>query len=471
MTSSPACSTTSCGIGSPITLAGATLHLPAAKSDPSAFVEFCFADPAGNSLQQAPVHRELQAFLTAHRKALIELPRDHGKSVQVCGRVVWELGHNPALRVKLVCATDALAAERTRFLRDAIANNPRVRLVFPDLQPAEPWAADSFTVRRPADAIGPTVAAFGLGSGATGARADLLVCDDVVDVKSLHSKAERDRAADTFSNNLWNLLEPDGRFWGLSTPWHPDDLNARLKANGGFPLFRRAVGPDLEPVWPAKWPRDKLAERLAEVGAAAFARGYRLTAFDEQEVAVRPEWVRVWVDELPRDRFEAVVLAVDPAVSVNANADASALVVLGRVVGSNEVRVLEAGARRVSTPELVELIGAADQRWRPDAILFEANVAFAGIRDLLIRHARFGPRVKGEPAVRGKAARVAALSVPVQNGTVRLKGDAAGRADAGQRGLWEELTTFPFAAHDDQLDALAAGVEYLLGRPAPRVWV
>jgi predicted phage terminase large subunit-like protein len=248
-------------------------------------------------------------------------------------------------------------------------------------------------------------------------------------------------------------------------------LNARLKANGGFPLFRRAVGPDLEPVWPAKWPRDKLAERLAEVGAAAFARGYRLTAFDEQEVAVRPEWVRVWVDELPRDRFEAVVLAVDPAVSVNANADASALVVLGRVVGSNEVRVLEAGARRVSTPELVELIGAADQRWRPDAILFEANVAFAGIRDLLIRHARFGPRVKGEPAVRGKAARVAALSVPVQNGTVRLKGDAAGRADAGQRGLWEELTTFPFAAHDDQLDALAAGVEYLLGRPAPRVWV
>jgi hypothetical protein len=22
-----------------------------------------------------------------------------------------------------------------------------------------------------------------------------------------------------------------GRFWGLFTPWHPDDLNARLKRN------------------------------------------------------------------------------------------------------------------------------------------------------------------------------------------------------------------------------------------------
>lgn len=145
-----------------------SLKIPAAKADPSTFLEFCFADPAGHSLQQAPVHRELQAFLTARRKGLIELPRDHGKSVQVCGRIVWELGHNPALRVKLVCATDALAAERTRFLRDAVATNPRVRMVFPDLLPADPWAADSFTVRRPADAIGPTVAAFGLGSGATG---------------------------------------------------------------------------------------------------------------------------------------------------------------------------------------------------------------------------------------------------------------------------------------------------------------
>lgn len=441
----------------------------AALRSPDAFLELCFTDSLGHPLRQASVHRDLQAFLTANRRALIELPRDHGKSVQVCGRVLWELGHNPALRAKLVCATDALAAERTRFLREAVASNTLVRSVFPHLAPGHPWAAEAFTVARPADVIGPSVAAFGVGSGSTGARADLLVCDDVVDVRSLHSKADRDRVADYFHNNLMNLLEPDGRFWGLCTPWHGDDLNARLKKNPAYAVFRRAVGPDLEPVWPEKWPPGKLAERRAEIGAASFARGYRLLPIDEGEVAIRPEWVKVWCDGLPRTAFEAVVLSVDPAVTAKATADASALVVLGRV--GAEVRCLEAVGRRVSAPDLVQAIADADARWVPDAILFESNAAFAGLRDLMVRHARFGPRVRGEPQVRGKASRVAAFSVAVQNGSFRLKGTDAGAVDAGQRDLFDEMTTFPFAPHDDLLDAAATGTAYLLGRPEPRVWV
>jgi hypothetical protein len=360
-------STPSSPNSSPRLTAGLALHqrVRDAARSPDAFLEFCFTDSTGRPVRQAAVHRELQAFLTAHPKGLVELPRDHGKSMQVCGRVLWELGRRPGLRVKLVCATDQLAADRTRFLREAVADNRRVRLVFPRLTPARPWAAHAFTVARPASAIGPSVAAFGVGAGSTGARADLLVCDDIVDVRCLHSKGDRDRVADYFTNNLLNLLEPDGRFWGLSTPWHADDLNARLKRNPAFAVFRRAVGPNLEPVWPEKWPPGALAERLTEIGAAAFARGYRLLPIDEGEVFIRPEWVKFWTDELPRERFEAVVLAVDPAVTAKATADASALVVLGRVADSTEVRVLEAVGRRVAAPDLVRLIDDADRRWRP----------------------------------------------------------------------------------------------------------
>jgi predicted phage terminase large subunit-like protein len=448
---------------------------------------------------QAAVHTELQAFLSRNPKALVELPRDHGKSFQVCCRILWELGRNPGLRVKVVCATDAVAAERARFLRDAIAHNGWVRQVFPELKPATPWAADAFTVERPADLIGPSVAAFGVGAGSTGTRADLLVCDDIVDVKAIHSRAERDRVADYFENNLMNLLEPDGRFWGLCTPWHADDLNARLKRNGAYELFRRAVGPGLEPVWPEKWPTERLALRKAEVGAASFARGYRLVPLDAEETPIRPEWVRFWTEPAA---YECVLLSVDPAVTASAKADASALVVLGRVgnpspspspkrggeqdlsaAGSpfplreggwgvrspGEIHVLEAVARRVSAPELVGLIDDLDRRWTPDVILFESNAAFAGIRDLLVRHARFGPRVKGVTQSRDKAARVAALSVPVENGSVRLKGENGG-VDPGQRPLFEEMTTFPFAEHDDLLDALGSGVAHLLDRREPRVW-
>jgi len=388
----------------------------------------------------------------------------------MCARVIWELGRNPALRVKLVCATEARAAERSRFLRDAIAGNPWIHQVFPAMRPAEPWSADAFTITRPATAIGPSVAAFGIGAGSTGARADLLVCDDIVDVKALFSRAERDRVASCFHDNLMNLLEPDGRLWSLFTPWHPDDLNARLKQNPAYTLFRRAVGPNLEPVWPEKWPSEKLAERRAEIGEASFARAYRLVPIDLSDVMIHPGWVQFWTQERPREAFESVVLAVDPAVTAKKTADASALVVLGRVTGSNNVQCLEAIARRVSAPAMVELLDELDSRWTPDVILFESNAAFAGIRDLLVRHARFGPKVQGVAQSRSKAARVASLAISVQNGSVQLKGTGKG-VDPSQRELFDEMTTFPFAAHDDLTDALAAGVEHLLNRKSLRVWV
>jgi phage terminase large subunit-like protein len=446
-------------------------HAPSlARLDPNAFIRFCFTDSLGRPIQQAKVHLELQQFLSHHPKALIELPRDHGKSFQVCARLVWELGRNPGLRVKVVCATGAIAAERSRFLRAAIATNDFVRHVFPNLVPGEPWSADRFAVERPSEAIGPSVAAYGVGAGSTGTRADLLVCDDIVDVRALHTKSERDRVADYFHDNLMNLLEPDGRFWGLFTPWHADDLNSRLKKNEAFALFRRAIGDNLEPVWPEKWPVERLTARREEIGATSFARGYRLVPIADEETPIQAGWIRFW--ETQAD-YERVVLSVDPAVSTNAKADASALVVLGERVASAprvSIDVLEATARRASAPDLVELIDTLDARWNPDTVLFETNAAFLGIKDLLVRHARFGPRVKGITQSKDKGSRIAAFSISVENGSFRLKGDGKGNVDAGQRALMDEMITFPFGEHDDLVDAAATGTAYLLDRREPRAW-
>ena len=442
----------------------------AAALSPTRFAEFCLKDSGGNAIRQAPVHDELHAFLTAHRHALVELPRDHGKSVQVCARIVWELANDPGLRVKLVCATAARAADRSGFLRGLIADNPRVRLVFPGLRPGRPWGAEAFAIVRPAAAIDPSVSAIGVGTSSTGGRADLLVCDDIVDAKALHSRTDRQKTKDLFRHNLMNLLEPDGRLWCLFTPWHVDDLNAELKASGVYPLFRRAVGPNLEPVWAELWTVERLAERKREIGDASFARGYQLQNADEGERVIRPEWVTFWETELPREAFDEVVLAVDPAVSASATADATALVTVGRLTDSNEMRVLEAVAVRVASPELVARLGAAHDRWRPDRVVFEANGAFEAVRALLTRDARFGPKLQPVTASKSKHVRLSALAVPVQNGAVKLRG-VGGRVADCQRELFDEMTAFPFGLHDDLPDALAAAVAELLNRTTPRVWV
>jgi hypothetical protein len=43
----------------------------ACRRDPNTFVSLCFTDPSGRRIQQAGVHRELQAFLSEHPRALI----------------------------------------------------------------------------------------------------------------------------------------------------------------------------------------------------------------------------------------------------------------------------------------------------------------------------------------------------------------------------------------------------------------
>lgn len=435
-----------------------------ARHEPNTFIETCFTDTHGRRLTQAHLHRDLQAFLTQHPKAIVELPRDHGKSTQVCMRVLWELGRDAGLRIKIICASEALAAERSRFIREAIEQNLWVRLVFPHLLPDHPWGDVRFSVVRPGRVIGPSVMAVGIGGASTGSRADLLICDDIVDVRSVSSRAERDRVKQLFRDNLMNLLEPEGRFWGLCTPWHRDDLNAELKRNTAYGLFHRSIDEHDTPIWPERWPTAALKQRQAEIGAVSYARGYRLLPLAEQELFIRPEMIHFWQVTEPADRL---IIAIDPAVATHAQADATGIVILAQV--KHEVHCRHATRQRINVPTLMEQLAQMTHDWQPDAIIFEANAAFRGIADVMVRHTSFGNRLQTVTHHRDKASRIAAFSVPVQNGLFKLHGES-GQVPPSQQALFDEMTTFPVAEHDDLLDAAAFGTEWLMKSQAPRVF-
>ena len=131
---------------------------------------------------------------------------------------------------------------------------------------------------------------------------------------------------------------------------------------------------------------------------------------------------------------------------------------------ANEIHVPPPAPPGSPRLDLVALIDHLDHVWNPSVIVFESNAAFLGMRDLLARHARFGPKMKGVNQTADKAARIAAFSVVVEN-AFRLLGDEHG-VDASQRELFEEMIGFPFVDLDDLVDAAATGTQYLLTQRA-----
>jgi hypothetical protein len=285
------------------------LNVRICRMDVDRFIEYVFIDPETlEYLEQQPFHEEWQAYISESDRVLIAAPRGHGKSVQVIGRVVWELGRNPELRVKIIGSSDDKAKEILGLIKEVIERSPRVKEVFPNLE-IDGTRGDTktaFFVKRTIPQRDPSVEASGVLSTGAGGRADLLVCDDVVDLKNaVINPAQREQVIRAIEETWFALVASKGKIVWICTPYHVADATHVLKDRGTFKVwwtpaitykmhFEDDGSPIVDPetgqqkvtktiLWPGKWSEEKLKDREAEVGTRAFARQYLLNAMSDEE--------------------------------------------------------------------------------------------------------------------------------------------------------------------------------------------
>ncbi len=149
------------------------LRLKQAREEFPAFMEYCFYDETSRRpYQQQWFHDEWSDAWDNSRRCIIIAPRDHGKTSCVVGRIVWELGRNPNLRIKVACAADGRAKERLFEIVQHIEYNERVHEVFPDLKQDKrgEWSKHKIVVERSARHRDASVEALGITATATGGR-------------------------------------------------------------------------------------------------------------------------------------------------------------------------------------------------------------------------------------------------------------------------------------------------------------
>ena len=415
--------------------------------------------------------REIQRFVeeksgNAYDILVIESPPQHGKSMTVTESAPsFFLGRHPNWRVILASYNDESAERFARRNREKLRDFGE-RLFGVTLEGVK--RSSEFELRGKEGQFGRLISR-GLLAGITGNPAELLFIDDPIKNRSeADSLLRREQVWDEWLNSLKSRLAAGAKVVLIMTPWHEDDLAARLlrteknirlirlpvEAEEGDPLGRR-VGEPLCPElgkgeeWLRQFKESYL--RSADGGQRAWSALYQCSPRTEGGNLVRRSWWKRYDPEEIRT-FGTEVISVDAAFKGGEQNDYVAIEVWGK--RDNDYYCRYVINRHMDFPRTVEAIRGV-RRLYPGAmaVLIEDKANGSAIIQTLQREVFCIPVTpKG-----GKEARVNAVSPAIESGHVFLPRDAE-----WAESFVEQFSAFPRGKHDDMVDSATQALSYLL---------
>ncbi len=269
---------------------------------PADLTEFAWVWNRLQGLGTPPVHRRILSWMQAEapaRRLLLLAFRGCGKSSLLGLHCAWTLYRQPETRILVVSAEHSLAARLVGHVRQIIERHPLCRPLLPEDRAS--WAADRFTVARAAALRDPSMFAQGLGGNITGARADLIICDDVEVPATSDTEAKRLELRERLAETEF-ILTPGGMILYAGTP-HTDD--SLYRAGDSFlEGYSRLEVPVLDAAgrsaWPERFPDGAIEALRQRVGGLHFARQMLLQPVAAAAARLDPTLVLRYAEEPER---------------------------------------------------------------------------------------------------------------------------------------------------------------------------
>lgn len=195
---------------------------------------------------------------------------------------------------------------------------------------------------------------------------------------------------------------------------------------------------------------EQVEEAKKTLGAYMFAGRHQQRPIPREGGILKEKYWQYYL-VAPECRFRA--WAWDTAFKVKSHNDYSAGVLIG--VWNNNYYVLDVFCDRLEYPALKRKIQQLYERDRPQAVILEDKASGQSLLQDL--KTTTGLPIIGAKADSDKIARATAIAPTVESGRVYLSHNAPWVAD-----FVAETAGFPNAAHDDRLDALVHGLNYLI---------
>lgn len=254
---------------------------------------------AHQGLTTPRVHQRIAAWLSlsargVHRRLLLMAFRGCGKSTLVGLFCAWLLCHDPELRILIVAADESLAENMLRHIRHIIETHPLARALLP--RKKQLWSADRLLIDRRTVSRDPSIRATGLHSNITGARADVIICDDVEVPNTSDTALKRQKLRHAL-NELDFILVPDGMILYIGTPHAEDSL---YKQGGFLHSYKRLEIPLDNHIWPQRFDADTIARIRAAVGPRVFASQMKLVPTALKDAMLDPDLMPVYEGEIKK---------------------------------------------------------------------------------------------------------------------------------------------------------------------------
>jgi hypothetical protein len=262
---------------------------------PIDFTEFLWIWHHVNRQGAPPPQHRMARWLAARwrrgdRRLLLLAFRGSGKSTLVGLFCAWRLVVAPDTRILVVAADQALAVKMVAQVRRILERHP----LSAGLRPPQPeaWAMDRFTVARQASLRDPSMLAQGVGGNITGARADLLICDDIEVPGNCDTPAKREALRACLAETEF-VLVPGGTTIMIGTPHCAESLYVpATHPQAALRGYRRLVLPlhDAEgaSAWPERFDAAAIAALRDRVGPLAFRRQMLLELVEDAVVRLDP---------------------------------------------------------------------------------------------------------------------------------------------------------------------------------------